>query len=851
MQEQFVARTDESSFFREFVKNSRIDSGEFKPSAFLIQAPSGAGKSRLVDECLKDFSDVIHIRIELSHQHSYRGFRIEFLNAVMSQYRNILNSGKNEQFSDWLWSFDKNRGAIDKAITSVADGLTFGAVTAIKSLLSMTNSKTEKHIADLFSEQNDLEDWIEELVIKLGNRFAVAITISNVQQLVPTDIEYLFEICSVAKYFLTLEFTTNNFQHGVIDREKIAYLAKDNKTKVSALVLGPLHWKDACEISQHLGQNDEWAKTYYERHGFNLFDLKNLSGPDGNIVDSICIDDFSFGPTVLPGIKNRYPATRQKLLSLSKDEKLILCLVFVHGGSMNKNSLLPLLPDHLVTNQASVILEELRLKHKFLKNGKEERTIHLAHDSIVMALEDCLEFLPIIKLSAKLWQTFYLNKFSQLNDESTSEPAFECSIRLAYFSALIYSNEILLDACQSIFALSRYVIIEGNVRKTFLQILNNVYSSTLVPTRMRPVIAYYLGASAINFRDLELASEVAKAMEANSLGAEILQAFIFQKMDKYMESNSILRSLEKSLTEHLSTQDILQLELLGVINEHSLSNSSQKIEKIKKVFRELVDKSQAFPEFYPSILKHASIGYGYHDSLPLLTDSIDRLQKQGDNFQASQAKLIKLMQLTRLGKIEEALKLLRSIEDVFPKNFSEETNLLNIQALLSCFQFQKMDSQIDCNMINTRNLFQKAKRLCKDEYRKLVLASNLFVFDHFLNTGSNQEAQKEKSYKELVYRLENSSIGFRYLYVLGWYNLMRYHESINDNKKAAKYRKKIGIIDETDSLLWRCAMGVSNPTGTEVEFLVSTPYMLAFLPNYQISPPFFKGRVDSISEIIS
>ena len=87
--------------------------------------------------------------------------------------------------------------------------------------------------------------------------------------------------------------------------------------------------------------------------------------------------------------------------------------------------------------------------------------------------------------------------------------------------------------------------------------------------------------------------------------------------------------------------------------------------------------------------------------------------------------------------------------------------------------------------------------------------------------------------------------------VLGYYNLMRFYEEIGDTTVAAHYRKKIGPIDESDSLLWRCAMGVSDPSGTEVEFLVSTPYMFAFLPNYQVPPPSFDRRVDKISEIIS
>jgi len=206
-----------------------------------------------------------------------------------------------------------------------------------------------------------------------------------------------------------------------------------------------------------------------------------------------------------------------------------------------------------------------------------------------------------------------------------------------------------------------------------------------------------------------------------------------------------------------------------------------------------------------------------------------------------------LMQLTRVGDIAAASQLLSKIRDVFPKNFSEESNLLNIEALLNCFRVKDGGEARE----GTRELFQRAQRVCRDEYRKLVLASNLFVFDHFIGKSSEGSSNTENSLEDLLYLLETSTIGFRYLYVLGYYNIMRYYEAVGDATNAQTYLLRIGSIDDSDSLLWRCAMGLSDPVGTEVEFLVSTPYMLAFLPNYQISPPSFDRRVDKISEIIS
>lgn len=844
---RFVARKSETGFFSSFIGATVNNSGGFKPSVFLVQAPSGAGKSRLVDECFRQYPEVVHLRIDLRHHHSYRGFRSEFLQTLILHYRSILSSDNEEQLSDWMWSAPRNRKSIGDAFSSLADGVTFGGATAFKSLLSVVNSKASKHIEELFAEQNQLEEWIEQLIIELGKRFSIAITVSNAQGLSSEDLAYLIQICNKARHFLTLEFTTDSFQHGIIDREQIASLTSHEGSDVSALVLGPLKWEDAKTISLNLGDNDDWAKSYYERHGFNLFDLQNLTDPDGISFESVCISDFDFGPSVLPGIRNRYPATRQKITTLSSDQQLLLCILFLHGGYAKFEDIQELLSTNFFGQSLGLLADSLLRDTDMLKSGGQRQYLRLAHDSISAAIEDCLELLPLIKISAKQWQIFYQKRFYQTLSLNMGESGFQNSIRLAYFSALIGNNDTLLDACQAIFKLSRSVSMKGDARETFQLILSNVGTGSLIPKKLQPVIAYYLGASAINFQDPHLSSEVLSTMDMERFGAKILNAFVYQKRDEFQASDRVLKGLETDISANLGTEDRYLLELVGIINRHSIAKTSAEILAAKKAYRQLALKSVTFPELQPIILKHASIGYGFKESIPLLHKSISELEHDGNHFEAAQAKLVLLMQLTRVGDLTAATEQLSEVREVFPKDFSEESNLLNIEALLSCFSIENGKIAIQ----NPRDLFQRAQRVCRDEYRKLVLASNLFVYDHFIDQPSKNMDYAKNSREELLHLLETSTIGFRYLYVLGYYNLMRFYEGEGEVSKADEYRRRIGKIDDSDSLLWRCAMGLSDSVGTEVEFLVSTPYMLAFLPNYQISPPSFDKRVDKISEIIS
>ncbi|MEL6573945.1 MAG: hypothetical protein AAFQ64_20040 [Pseudomonadota bacterium] len=845
---EFVARDGELEFLSKFVRDAVVENGGFAPSVFLLQAPSGAGKSRLVDECFLRFDEIVHLRVDLRQHHSFRGFRSEFLQTIVLHYRAMIRSGEDENLSSWMWSAPRNQKSVADAFASLADGVTFGGVSAVRSLLSVVNSKKSAHIEELFAEQNQLEDWIEKLIIDLGRSFHIAVSVSNAQELNADDLKYLIETCQRANHFLTLEFTTEGFQHGVIDRELASTIVAETGSKAAALVLGPLSWDDARQISRHIGESDDWARDYYERHGFNLFDLKNLTDPSALSYSSVCLDDIEFGPNVLPGIRNRFPASRRKIDSLSREQKFILCLVQIHGGSARKEDVREISNRSPMSLNIEEILSELVDQHELLRLGGRNQEIRFEHDSLKAAIEDCLDLLPLMKIAARQWQTHYKKKFDAAERVlGGTGPAFEDSIRLAYYSALTGSNDTLLDACQAIYGLSRFVAMKGSVKATFKQILGEVGFASMVPHKLQPVIGYYLCASAINFQDLHLANEVISTLEADRFGVAVLRAFIFQRQDDFAASQHSLDEIWEHAGLQLDPKDMCLLELLKVINQHSTSTKASEIEEAKLAYRALAAKSKEPSQLRSLVLKHASIGYGFRESLPLLNRSISDLETNGNAFEAAQAKLVLLMQLTRLGELEQASKVLNEIRDAFPKNFAEEANLLNIEGLINCFVF----NQTGESHAGTRELFLRAQRVSNDEYRSLVVASNLFAYDHFIDQPDPEKLTRKSSLDNLVYLLENSTIGFRYLYVLGYYNIMRYYELIDNSDNAAAYRTKIGVIDESDSLLWRCAMGREDPTGTEVEFLVSTPYMLAFLPNYHVPPPAFEGRVDRISEIIS
>ena len=851
---EFIARLDEKKFIKNFLNSNLSDSGLIHPGVFLIQGPSGSGKSRLIDECLGKLENVVYMRVETPHRLNYNSFRSVLLSSVLSQYRLLLTSELDRNKDDWLWITPKNKNALKNAISSVANGLTYGAITAISSLAKIVTSSKEAHFDEFFLQNTEREELGEVLVGEISTSTPLNIAISNAQELAAKDIEYIFDFAKKAKSIVALEYTTESFQDGIIDREHIASLTVDSSINVSALVLSPLKWNNACTIVSHISANDLWAKNYYERHGFNLFDLKNLTGPESENLKSLTIADMSFGPATIPGLKNRFPATRSKIGTLTKDEKFLVSLLYIHKGFIHEDILISLVPEHLSEAAVKSTLTRLVVDLCLLgkrpdANGKHEYSI--IHESVSIAIEDSVELLVIIKLSARQWQKYYFEKVNDRSHRDKLDFSFEDNIRLAYFSALINKNSDLYDSCKEIYRLSQFIRVEGDIEETYREILEEVAQTELIPMQMRSITLYFLSASALNFQNIEIAKEALSYMEQKSFGAIVLSVIIQQLNGQYTKSRDNLHNLINIFDRELDKQDSLNLRLIQIINENNLAKDSKEISEVRKKYRSLFNVSQAHPEICSSILKHASIGFGYEDSINPITESITSLENQENYFEAAQARLIKLMQLTRLGKLDEAYLLFNEIKGFFPRNFIEATNLWNIEAILRCYAEVGITTIKDETIGNPRDLFIRARYNSRDEFRKIVLSSNIFVYDHFINPHLVSEADKKISINMLVDFLESSSIGFKYLYVLGWYNLMKYFEQIGDQETANHYRQKIGSIDSKDSLLWQAALGIIDALGTEVEFLVSTPYMFGFLPNHRVSPPTFGNCVDKISQIIS
>ncbi|SHF82508.1 hypothetical protein [Vibrio gazogenes] len=862
-------RTEEMKFIREHFFSSLSDG-----KLLILQGPSGTGKTHLVDGCFSGRKQGMFIRHDIPCTTLYADFCVSLLKSILNQYIPLIERGRltTEQLNvDHMLA-----EATYKYIEKIIDKLTMYVRSWGKDIRdALKHRKTIDVNKIFFSESNNIR-FAEGVIKELSTALPFNIAISNAQNLNEKDLEYIFDFArnnTTHQCLFILEFTTNNFKDGIVNREFIAHLSEDYQISVRAITLAPLKWKYAYQIPQHISVDDLWAKNYYERNGFNLFDLTNLSHTDYQYLDSVFFEDITFGPSRIPGIDTQYSATKNKILSLNDHEKCMLVMLGVHGGFIRKYLLEYIFVNkifHLKSEHIERILCSLQEK-KLVVSTVENDTVMLSliHDSLYPILDNCVELLRFQKISCSCWLNLYYQRSEngsqhRVVDESIIDASpLEIYLRVAYFSSLLGSTVSLNTACRELYQISRVTELQSDIISFYRRISKRVISSNLVVSGIKPRILYFLGAGALNFQAYDVVSMIIENMRQGTFGRIILQIFVDQRHEHFQASNHNLYKLLNLKDNTIIEDDIIFLKLIKVINDNGLAKNAELISKNRRDYIRLIEEARVQERkqakilkkeggrkknhsVLPTVLKHASIGYGYQESLTYIDESIAALTENDfSSIEILQAKLIKAMQLTRVGQLNDALTIIREIKSNYPNNYIEVTNIWNLEAVILCYQYYQRGSSDQDSLLTARELFSDALRHSHDEFRKIVLASNIFIVDHFF--GMNDLELMRYSRHKLEKLLENSHIKFRYLYVLGWYNLMKYYQRLGNQNKSDNYRYKIGAMSDHDSLLWKAAMGDIDPTGTEVEFLVSTPFMFAFLPNYGLSAPSFDNREEIIS----
>lgn len=848
--ETIIDRSPEKSFLLSAVGLPAGRAGRSSGAIVAIQAPSGIGKSHLVDHVVAELAShgkIVFSRIESPSSLTHVSFRTIVLTALLRAYIEGVERGNPLPNRKSLLFSPRRKKALTKGLRSVIDGVSFGGASALQSLFAVAKTRGSTSLDDIVLDDIETEEGIDTFFDAVSQEVLPAIALSNAQRLSENALLFLLERAHRWKARLFLEYTMSSFDQGAVDREQLHEIASGTGLAASALTLSPLQWNKARLLNQELGEDDAWARQYYERHGFNLFDLRNLKGPAAEEYESAYFEDISFGPSFLPGLKAPFPATLHQIKGTSRGAQLVLCILGLHGDYLRDDILKAVLPP--VAEEVDAVLRAL-LQHGLAKAREgtaDHRAYALAHESVWRAIEKTPHFFPLLKLAAKAWQSFY-----ELTASDPGRPQgpyqLERLIRLAYFSAAVSDAAALLSTCQKLCEASKTMVVDGEFRESFRTILSRSASSSLIPEKAKPLISYYLGTAALNFGDTEIADEACSALPANSLGALTLGAFIHLRNHQYVQARALLSSLSATCRDEIGGGSATPIELAEIIARSGMAHTAEEISEANRAYRVLLTKAKKVREEI-IVLKHASMAFGYVESLAMIDEAVRCLDGAGKSYEADQARLIKLMQLTRLGLLPEAHQLAGTLDGRFPRNFGEIGNLWNILGILACYDPVSRQPVLPPGL-DARHQFLRALEARSDEFSRIVLYSNLFVFDHFLAGDTVSEAQRTASRAGLETILEGATTGFRYLYVLGWYNLMRYHEAQGEIEKASEYRARIGPMTKSDSLLWRAAMGASNGKGTEVEFLTRTHFMFAFLPNYELSPPVFANCVESIPKII-
>ena len=244
-----------------------------------IQGPSGIGKTHLIDKTLHNWvrtHRALYTRIDAPQQFTHLSFRSIVLKSVLRQYTDRLEAGEDLSVASPKIISVVRRKHITAGASAVLDGLTLGGATALRSLYELIKTRSSTALDDVVLDDLETDETIDALFADAGREFSMALAVSNAQRLTKKDLTIAFSLARTWRARLVLEYTMPSFDQGVIERETLSELAIALSVQATAMTLGPLPWADAYRINSALMENDQWAKDYYERHGYNLFDLRNL-----------------------------------------------------------------------------------------------------------------------------------------------------------------------------------------------------------------------------------------------------------------------------------------------------------------------------------------------------------------------------------------------------------------------------------------------------------------------------------------------------------------------------------------------------------------------------------------------
>lgn len=392
----FIDRSQERKQLLHTIQEQHISS-----HVLLLAAPSGIGKTCLVDHVVNESGYQVPYRVEITKGESSETTEGQYFKKL------VLLVSKNAEKYWKLYSFPQFFQMRDTPGVALRIG--------INSILPAIGQE----ISQIKTSRNEVESWLGDYTFyfKLAKEYVinvlkslssqVIIAIENFQSIDSYSMEMLVDILNnTNNVLLVSEYTCSS---GGTSVKKLCNIFEENSIKVAAYTLDKLPKQEILNI---LSNNElyEIINTSYDESNGNLFKLSLLWDKYDTNLQSLSYQDT---------LKNT-------LEQLTKPEKIILSSIELHQGQILCSELERL--DQIIpslTKESKTIKEYLDcLCLEGLVKIHDSYYV-LAHDSLVSEIRAHTQFKQASLISIHAW----INHYQQMDEslELTDEQRLHCN----------------------------------------------------------------------------------------------------------------------------------------------------------------------------------------------------------------------------------------------------------------------------------------------------------------------------------------------------------------------------------------------------------------------------------------
>ncbi|WP_281557005.1 hypothetical protein [Thalassomonas sp. RHCl1] len=721
-------------FINRVEEKAQLTKELIEPSAgsklIILSAPSGRGKSALVDQVIANCEITNFVRVKIMDHEKYRDVDGSFvLELGRSLDKFARENSPSNQSSTTITKHHVVEAIIDTARVAFIDYIEkkTGSKKLSNSISDLIGKFSKDNSDAIFSGHDELYEPIKKYINAFLKNYPFTVVLENIQNIDKDSLEFFKVLLNEHSDLNIVAEFTNSTNELYKENQLFDYLGGDSVFKAMHR-LGVLPVKD---IIKFLKQDELALAEVFE---------SSYSSSDGNLYKLSFILKSARKDTVFSLKDDAYQTFENTINSLNEQHKLLLAIIATHGGRVSLEILNRLMNSTPQSKKMGLHYKDLQAatlqlsNNDLLKIALEE--ICLKHDSALQIIFSNESYFRHLMIANDLWFKFYVS----LKAESTQDFLLPLSEILGW--ELYYRSQLdlvdgLIDTLEKIYTLCltsraprRTIRFAQNLRSRLIASPNS--SEEIIKT-----IDLYLARI---FYRLSMFEEV---IEYTKSHLEETEPLLMCSTSTLLSGDSVAAS--SLLDKYVTTPDEDKIRWLGSqLVRIAILRASNQYDECSELWWELHEKQAFKNSSLEPLFKRSSdmalIGGGER-RIQFLSEAISTFQNNNESIQEMGARIALSQHLGYGGLLDKAEEELKKADEIIKGTISNSFILSNNFAVISLYK----------NKANDQCLAQleEASEHCNNHLSKLIILNNLLIW-HSINETFDAKLSIQESIEEIL-----------------------------------------------------------------------------------------------------